>query len=199
MTYKMTEAHKKKLSDANKKHKVSKETREKIGKANRGVWIKYKCDYCEKKCEEKISHYKKSKRHFCSMKCYAKFREEKIPFWEQPAYIGVRKKGQSKQIYHQNYMKKYPEKIAYLKAKRYAMKKNAEGSHTFEEWENIKGKFNYKCAFCKRKTKLTKDHIIPISEGGTDYINNIQPLCRNCNSKKWKKLDGFDNPELVEK
>ncbi len=69
-----------------KGHKHSEETKRKIGLANRGVWIKYHCDYCKKVNEEKISHYKKKKRHFCNMKCYALYRKEVMPKEEQPNF-----------------------------------------------------------------------------------------------------------------
>jgi 5-methylcytosine-specific restriction endonuclease McrA len=72
-------------------------------------------------------------------------------------------------------------------ARRRSMRLNASGSHSFGEWENLKAQYNWICSCCKKlepKIKLTKDHIIPLSKGGSDNIENIQPLCRSCNSKK---------------
>lgn len=145
------------------------------------------CDNCKIIFYEKISTYNRRKRHFCSLKCYSKFRKF-IPTNEQNSYKGVRKEGESAQIYHNRYRKKHPDLIAHLKARYRARKKNAEGSHTLKEWENLKLLFDNKCAICKESKKLTKDHIMPLSKGGSDFISNIQPLCRNCNSKKHTKI-----------
>ncbi len=82
----MKQAHKDAISKAKKGHKVSKETRKKIGDANRGVWVDYKCDFCGKDNSEKQSHYNKKKRHFCSTKCYAKFRKEFLPKEEHNSF-----------------------------------------------------------------------------------------------------------------
>jgi 5-methylcytosine-specific restriction endonuclease McrA len=109
----------------------------------------------------------------------------------------VRKEGESKQVYHRNYCKNNPDNIAHLKARRHALEKGAEGNHTLQEWNKLKKKFNNCCVICREDKKLTKDHIIPLSKGGTDYINNIQPLCKNCNSKKWNNI--YENPELLER
>lgn len=66
-------------------------------------------------------------------------------------------------------------------------RRGANGSHTLAEWNELKHKFNFSCACCGRKepqVKLTRDHIIPIKLGGTNYISNIQLLCFSCNSSK---------------
>jgi len=173
---------------------LSEETKKKIGLANKGIWIKYNCDFCGKGNEEKQSHYKRKTNHFCSQNCHSSF-QKTIPMVKQAAYKGVRKEGESRQIYHRRYCKNNPENISHLKARRYARERGAEGSHILQEWIDLKEIFNNKCGYCREEKKLTKDHIIPLSEGGTDYIYNIQPLCRNCNSKKWKHI--YSNLEPI--
>ena len=51
-----------------------------------------------------------------------------------------------------------------------------------------KQEFNYRCAYCGRKgIELTKDHIVPLTNGGTDSIDNIVPACEYCNKSKGTK------------
>ena len=156
--------------------------------------ISFNCDFCGNQSSDKPSHYRRKKRHFCSQRCYASFAKT-IPFENQNAYKGVRKPGASKQVYHKNYCKKNPENIAHLKARRYARERMALGSHSLYDWNKLKEKYNQKCANCGKNEKLTKDHIVPLSKGGSDFISNIQPLCKSCNSRKHNFI--YENPELL--
>ena len=153
--------------------------------------IQFNCQYCFKICWESKSKYIKKKKHYCSVKCYSLDRKYNWTKEEMQSWKG----GITPYESHRKYVKKNPERISHLKARRYAREKNAIGRHSLEEWKELCVKNNNKCAVCKEEKKLTKDHIIPLSEKGTDYIENIQPLCRNCNSRKWKTI--YQNPELI--
>jgi 5-methylcytosine-specific restriction endonuclease McrA len=172
----------------------SEETRIKIGDANRRP-IYFSCDYCGEQNATKASAYKRKKRHFCNQGCYSFYRKERMLPEEQPTWKG----GISNAEAHRRWKKKHPQQMAHLKARRYARERGAEGSHTLEEWTALKDRYDHKCAACQQIKPLTKDHIIPLSAGGTDFIGNIQPLCRNCNSKKWAKTNFniYENPELL--
>lgn len=59
-------------------------------------------------------------------------------------------------------------------------------SHTKEQWEELKSFFG-RCVICGKgedEVKLVKDHIIPIYQGGSDGITNLQPLCQSCSARK---------------
>lgn len=84
--------------------------------------------------------------------------------------------------------------------KRRAIQLNAEGSHTEEEWQQLKEKFLFSCLCCKKQEpfiRLTQDHIVPLSRGGNDYISNIQPLCQSCNSRKNTKTIDYATTYLI--
>lgn len=68
-----------------KGHSVSQETRRKISEALKRSVIA-KCDYCGIEFDTKPSAYAKKKRHFCSMECYAEYREKIMPPEEQPTF-----------------------------------------------------------------------------------------------------------------
>ena len=45
----------------------------------------------------------------------------------------------------------------------------------------------YRCRECgatNKETTLEIDHIVPVSKGGTNNINNLQTLCKECNRVK---------------
>lgn len=80
-------------------------------------------------------------------------------------------------------------------AARHSAREKAQGDGwTTQEWEALKKKYHYRCLCCKRKEpeiNLVADHVIPLAEGGAHDISNIQPLCWDCNSRKYTTTIDF--------
>lgn len=59
------------------------------------------------------------------------------------------------------------------------------GKHTLQEWLALVRFCGSRCVKCgATNRRITKDHIIPVALGGSDRIDNLQPLCWECNSAK---------------
>jgi 5-methylcytosine-specific restriction endonuclease McrA len=79
----------------------------------------------------------------------------------------------------------------------------ARGTHTEEQWLAVLDEFDYRCVQCGcwPVGRPCKDHIKPIYAGGSDGIDNLQPLCRECNTAKgpdcfnwadYRRRNGFE-------
>lgn len=86
------------------------------------------------------------------------------------------------------WIKDHPRRHAARQAKRRAQKTMAGGAYTELEWIELCTKYDYCCLCCGKQEPLTADHIIPICKGGSSNIDNIQPLCRSCNSGKGRRI-----------
>jgi len=83
-----------------------------------------------------------------------------------------------------------------------AKRRGATGTHSLDEWKRLKERYGYICLCCKKRepeVKLTKDHVIPLSKGGTNDISNIQPLCNSCNLRKFTKTEDYRRIEGYKK
>lgn len=65
-----------------------------------------------------------------------------------------------------------------------------KGTHKPEEWQALMEFCGFNCVRCGAHG-VVKDHIQPIYQGGSDSIENLQPLCRGCNASK-----GADTSDL---
>jgi len=91
---------------------------------------------------------------------------------------------------HQNYVNNWRNgnraKMASYARKRRASKENApKNDLTNEQWAMILDHYGHRCVYCGRKMqRLSQDHILPLSRGGSHTLSNVVPACRKCNSKK---------------
>lgn len=160
----------------------------------------HKCsvDGCELQAVKKgmcDKHYKRQKRYGD-----VNYTERMIGNKGEPCACGrgkIENLDMCKKCYRQH-MKDNPDKYKFIETQRRqgrvrrARKRNAPSEpYTTEQ---VYKKTNGICGICGKRIRLglevnnpkrlTVDHIIPLSKGGTDYFENVQPAHSICNSKK---------------
>lgn len=74
------------------------------------------------------------------------------------------------------------------------LKLGAYGELVYEQWKLLCDCFGNKCLKCGSADRLSIDHVVPVPEGN-NLIDNIQPLCRGCNSGKRGNYTDYRRPD----
>lgn len=170
-----------------------------------------RCDNCEVEFEKPTRFLKEI--NYCSRECAGEGRKKPGARWRDPNHIKVymreyrvknwdvlnprhkaylKKHKQARLLTQKRYRQTHKAHISFLsRARKY---KITLGNFTESDWETMRAECNYTCLACKRpepEIKLTIDHVIPLSRGGTHDKSNIQPLCGSCNSAKGTKCTDY--------
>lgn len=175
------------------------------------------CTKChESKYPQEFRTYKKYDKHYLLGYCrkceniYSKAYRENNPIKVKEYNSSYRKINKSKiSEYNKNYDITHSNRILYLKEYSKEYRKTERGKKLrliaqqnrralefgrlerilFDEWEKLKSLYKNICLCCgASNVLLTMDHVVPLSKGGSNTIDNIQPLCQSCNSKKRAKI-----------
>jgi 5-methylcytosine-specific restriction endonuclease McrA len=106
-----------------------------------------------------------------------------------PAFAQWRKENRIKRMeWEANYRRTetYRKANVIHQANRRARQNNAPGTHTVAEFQAVLIGQSYRCFYCgcDISNGATEDHFIPLTKGGSNYIDNIRAACRPCNVKK---------------
>jgi 5-methylcytosine-specific restriction endonuclease McrA len=144
------------------------------------------------KYSDALREYRKKHRETINNRARER-RQHNLEHYREIGQKSREKHAAERNAYQRKYGKKNRDKLTLYTNNRRARKFEAKGSHTEQEWQELKAFHNFKCLCCGKQEpeiKLSRDHVIPLTQGGADSIDNIQPLCTRCNSKKnYKHID----------
>lgn len=172
-------------------------------KSNQRRKDRYKTHYTEEREKQKIYREAHKEEQRIYMKKYYIDNIEKIKKNGKEYNRTKRDKVKEFKRLHDWVLKQPKEKMRELwktqSQRRAARKKNLPSTLTHKEWEEIKKRYDYCCAYCGKETSLAQDHVIPILKEGGHTYENIVPACKSCNSKKGAR-DVFEVfPNFVKK
>jgi 5-methylcytosine-specific restriction endonuclease McrA len=87
----------------------------------------------------------------------------------------------------QRWRKANPDKATTIQNRRRArVAQVAINDFTALQWAEMQAAQAHRCYYCHKrcKGKLTQDHILPLSKGGSHTLHNVIGACRSCNSRK---------------
>lgn len=129
-----------------------------------------------------IERYKSGRCKPCRLAAGRRYRQENSKKIREKDRRYYQKNLEKIQAARRQWRQENPEKARVAEHKRRANK--AKVPQIPYDFKAIRAHYGNICLRCKRPKDLTIDHVLPISRGGADTSENIQPLCQSCNSAK---------------
>lgn len=153
-----------------------------------------KCSKCRKSLSLKYFYKDKSRKdgltNYCKLcwtqRCQKYRNKNKVKVIERrQIYYKNHKKIASKQ--NKTWDKNNPARRLVIYNKYRARENAAPGNFTEIDWNKQYKLQNGQCFYCGLNKKLTIDHKMPLSKGGSNRPENIVLACKECNSSKRDK------------
>lgn len=149
------------------------------------------CKECNKKkvYDWRIKNPEKFKAH-SQKHCKSTVRKETRKIWVANNLEKLRERDRRRAGQRKEYLKQHPEKNKKYNDtrnyKRRALNKNISPLNGNER-EYLREYMGDLCFYCGQKKPETLDHLLPLTRGGDNSIENLVLACRPCNSQKNNK------------
>lgn len=180
-----------------------------VALSNPDAYTSLSCPVCGKDFLKRRDHVRPNRCNYCSKECQSEARRVPDAKWRDPeqiktymrSYLAANKdrhnelnrlRNKAKPELRKAVGRRFREAhLADITVKRHTRRKSYQcGDLTSKEWDAIKNEFCNCCVACGvpgKDSPLTIDHVIPLSAGGAHTADNVQPLCKSCNSRKHTK------------
>lgn len=144
--------------------------------------------YCSahKKYGRELSRELSKKLHEVQETIYGK--------WKPLVFHNVITGEVTKEPYSDSFINQYS--VAEINIVTASKKKGTYTRPSFFARQKIIKRDGNKCLKCGTSDKLTVDHIIPVSRGGTNQEHNLQTLCEPCNLDKGTEIKSYRSKDI---
>lgn len=168
--------------DKTRQHKYAKQNRTKINERqnqNRAANREYT------RAQGRKYHALYKEKHNARWRAYQKRNRQQLIERRRLRYTTEPERREKNRLYRLSHLQQYNTHAR----NRYALEKNAPGTHTPQDVQRIFEAQQGKCYYCKKTlTKYHVDHVIPITRGGSNDPSNLVVTCPTCNLRKNNKL-----------
>ena len=154
--------------------------------SNKTGGLRNQCKQCDK--EYRDTHKREQAEY--NARYRQEHRQELSEYHTEYSVIYYRENKGKRTKQHNEWRLQNRDKTRVQDSHRRGLENDAEGTHTAQELADLWIEQDGKCAYCEcdlTETKKHIDHILPLVQGGSNWIINLAWACQTCNLSKSDK------------